>query len=160
MRFYTPHEGPPPRALAEEGIEVWAPAIVGKSLFVSNLGRLRRDTELRNDDSIIEPRTNKTTGQVSMYVRGVGRRYVHYLVLTAFEGHTLLTVRRFNQDRQDNRLCNLGWVRDGGRLPRKVRAMVEAVLDEGMRPCDVARQFDITSSHVCYYKNKTREKPR
>lgn len=105
---YTPHSGMDPRALSHEGIEVWAPTLVGRNILVSNLGRMY--SEARGEWEVTP---NRTTGYRQVYTPGYGKAYVHWLVLASFEGiQSDRRVVRTNKDRADNRLFNLSWAQE------------------------------------------------
>lgn len=103
MKVYTPQEGPSARTLAAAGEEVWAPTLVGRRTWVSNLGRLLTPDR---DPWSPEPRKH---GYPQPYIRGHGRVYLHWLVLCSFEGRQEGRVLRGNKDKLDNRLSNLFW---------------------------------------------------
>ena len=103
MELYVPGEGVDPRLLAQQGKEVWTPALVGRML-ISNLGRVQ--TRRR---PAWTPAANRFTGYRQVYVPRHGKAYVHWLVIASFEGVQPGRVRRQNEDKGDNRLSNLFW---------------------------------------------------
>ena len=143
MRFYAPQDGPDPRTLAEDGVEVWVVIDEG-GFFVSNLGNVK-DSKQRT-----VPQHN-WGDYLAVSLAGIGHRRVHRLVFHAFEGGDGCTVFHTG-DRKDNRLCNLERRATRGRLTRQEQNAVRARLREGIRPSVVAREFGLTTSHVNYYK--------
>lgn len=143
MKFYYPQDGLNPRLMSERGEEVWTPYTEGP-FFISNMGRVwdaERDRELPQ---------HEVSGRYAVNLRGIGKKYVHRLVIHAFEGPDRRTVHHL-KDREDNRLCNLER-RGRERLTKEEQKAVKARLREGIRPSQVAREFGLTTSHVAYYQ--------
>lgn len=104
MELFLPHSGQDPRGMAEQDLELWTPTLVGRKTLVSNLGRLFQEGR-----GVWLPKANKMTGYRQLYLRGHGKAYVHWLVISSFEGVLGRRVYRINEDKADNRLCNLYW---------------------------------------------------
>jgi DNA-binding CsgD family transcriptional regulator len=147
MRLYSPQDGTSPRLLSEQGVEVWTPALVGAGMFVSNLGRVATQAKPRRLQH------NTVTGYVTVFVRGSGHAYVHWLVLCSFEGQQRGRVRRLNKDKADNRLCNLAWSATRI-LSLAQREEIKTRLAAGEPTGLIARSLGVSSAHVAYYRNK------
>lgn len=155
MQLWTPQDNINPRHRAEEGREVWVEH--SRNCFVSNMGRVR-DVTTRKELTV---RTG--SGRYpTVSLRDQGRRYLHQVVLEAFDGPGQgRTARRRNLDKEDNRLCNLYWSSARGRLSPTDKALLQNLLERGVTQADIGRQLGIPSAHVAYYKKKlTADKTR
>ena len=110
MRIYRPFEEDPTE-LAAQGEEVWA--LLPRpwhNVAVSNLGRVVATSTPWRAAGPCQTWINKKTGFVSVYLRRLGKVYVHRLVLEAFLGPAAgRRARRRNEVKTDNGLCNLYW---------------------------------------------------
>ena len=81
---------------------------------VSNLGRVKSvgGRYHRVHDKYLKQKINKYGYcEVSLYLMGKAKTYlVHRLVMLSFVGPSDLTVNHINQNKRDNRLCNLEYM--------------------------------------------------
>ena len=101
------------RELARNGVEVWALSNFHEAYEVSNLGRVWSKRRGR----CLKLKTHSKSGYVFTSLGAKITKNVHVLVLGALDGPAPEGARawRANQDRADNRLCNLEWRRGRGR---------------------------------------------
>lgn len=107
--------------------------------LVSNLGRVRGAD------------VHDVNGYWAVNLRGLGKHYVHHLVMSAFEGDGLGRICHAG-DKKDNRLFRLS--RRGRRLTKEEQNAVRARLRDGARPSDVAREFGLSTALVAYYRRR------
>lgn len=97
MDMYDP-ERHNAKLLSASGIEVWAPA-EGTDYLISNLGNAFNSKMQEHLQGSLNPETG---------YRSAGKHHVHTLIMDAFEGPPGdLVVDHLNDDRADNRYCNL-----------------------------------------------------
>lgn len=155
MRLFSPNSvDGDPRVLSEEGVEVWA-SLGDFPFFVSNLGNVVR---VRRENMIeaVTPHVSTQHGYLMVYLRGIGKAYVHRLVSQVFEGHDARRVCHLSRDLKDNRLCNLERRATEWTTP-EVRDAVRARLREGIRPSVLAREFGLSPSHVAFLARSARK---
>lgn len=102
MRVYLPYEGIDPRKASAKGVELWAPYPEHTALLVSNLGRV-----VHQEKEVVRVYQNSKTGYLHVILNRDVRPYVHQLVMRVFEPGPPGRIYRLNDDRTDNRLCNL-----------------------------------------------------
>lgn len=153
MRLYSPNDANP-RALAEAGEEVWS-SLGDHPFFVSNLGNVVR---VRREGLIepVVPHPSTQRGYLMVYLRGLGKAYVHRLVSQVFDGRDARRVCHISTNLTDNRLCNLERRVTNWTTP-ELREAIRARLQEGIRPSVVAREFGLTQTHVSFLARSARK---
>ena len=103
---------------------IWKDIPGFEGLYQANqFGQIKSLPKLGRKEKILKPdTTNKGYLKVNLYKNGeVQRKFVHRLVAETFlpNEFNLPQIDHINNDKKDNRLCNLQWINGADNLRRK-----------------------------------------
>ena len=124
-----------------------------KYYYASNFGRILSKKSGKELSAQIQP-----NGYAKVDLRENGnreRKYIHRLIMNAFFGESNLIVNHKNENKLDNRLCNLEYITQSenvikskkGKLNRNDYIEIYNLKKQGVHREEIARRFNI---HKCY----------